>query len=498
MPGEVLSVAEMYRADALAMAGGVPGAQLMEAAGWAVAREVRRRFPACRVAILCGPGNNGGDGFVAARLLARAGYAVRLALLGEIGNLKGDAALMAARWQGGVEPLALAALERADVVVDALFGAGLARPLDGIAAQLIAEIGRRGLAVVAVDVPSGVDGDTGAVLGAAPQAVATVTFFRKKPGHLLMPGRARCGDIVVADIGIPATVLAEIEPAVEENGPALWLDRFPWPRAEGHKYARGHVVVLGGAAMTGAARLAARAARRVGAGLVTIAAPESALATYRAGDPGTIVAPLDDLAELLLDPRKNAWVLGPGAGGGSETRERVLAVLAAGRRAVLDADALTAFATAAAPLFQALGPHVLLTPHDGEFNRLFGAVPGSRLERARNAAARSGAVVLLKGPDTVIAHPDGRAVININAPPWLATAGAGDVLAGFAGGLTAAGLDAFGAACAAAWLHGEAAAAVGPGLIAEDLAEALPKVLEPLAVASACPDVAERRKIPTS
>lgn len=476
MGTEVLSVAEMYRADALATAGGVSGERLMDAAGHAVAREVRRRFPACRVAILCGPGNNGGDGFVAARLLARAGYAVRLALLGEVVNLKGDAALMAARWQGGVEPLAPQVLDRADVVVDALFGAGLARPLDGVSQAMIAEIGRRRLKVIAVDVPSGVDGDTGAILGLAPDSLATVTFFRKKPGHLLLPGRLKCGEVVVADIGIPAEVLAEVEPPVAENAPALWMHAFPRPMPGGHKYDRGHLVVVGGSAMTGAARLAARAARRVGAGLVTIAAPLESLGIYRAGDPGTIVASLDDFAALLADPRKNAVVLGPGGGTGEGMRERVMAALK-NKAVVLDADALTAFADRPKDLLKALSACAVLTPHDGEFARLFGTVEGSRLERARQAAGRAGAVVLLKGADTVIAHPDGRAVINSNAPPTLATAGSGDVLAGLIGGLLAAGMDPFEAAAAAAWLHGAAAQAIGPGLIAEDLAEALPAVL---------------------
>lgn len=477
MGPEVLSVAEMYRADALAMAGGIKGEWLMEAAGHAVARELRRRYPPCRVAILCGPGNNGGDGFVAARLLLRAGYVVRLALLGEAVNLKGDAALMAQRWRGGVEALSPAVLDGAAAVVDALFGAGLARPLTGMVADIIAELGRRALPVIAVDVPSGVDGDTGAILGAAPQAVATVTFFRKKPGHLLLPGRLVCGEVVVADIGIPATVLAEVEPPVAENCPALWQEFFPRPQAGGHKYMRGHVVVVGGGTMTGAARLAARAARRVGAGLATIAAPAEAQALYAAGDPGTMVACLDDYAGLLADPRKNAMVLGPGAGVGGALRERVLAALKAGKALVLDADALTSFADHSDVLFKALGGNVVLTPHDGEFARLFGTGGECRLERARQAAGRAGAVVLLKGADTVIAHPDGRAIINANAPPYLATAGSGDVLAGLIGGLLAAGMDAFAAAACGAWLHGAAAAAFGPGLIAEDVAEALPAVL---------------------
>ncbi|HTH17916.1 MAG TPA: NAD(P)H-hydrate dehydratase [Magnetospirillum sp.] len=481
MGPEVLSVAEMYRADALAMAGGIKGELLMEAAGHAVARELRRRFKPCRVAILCGPGNNGGDGFVVARLLERAGYAVRLALLGDVVNLKGDAALMAERWTGAVEPLGPHVLGRADVVVDALFGAGLVRPLSGVAAEMVAQIKARGLPVVAVDVPSGVDGDTGAILGDAPHALVTVTFFRKKPGHLLLPGRLACGEVVVADIGMPASVLGEVEPSVAENVPALWRSRYPWPQAEGHKYARGHLVVVGGAAMTGAARLAAHAARRVGAGLATIAAPPEALATYRAGDPGTIVASLDEFHALLADPRKNAVVMGPGAGTGEALRQRVLAALKAGKAAVLDADGLTSFADDPRELFKALSANVVLTPHDGEFDRLFGACKGSRLERARQAASRAGAVVLLKGADTVIAHPDGRALINANAPPTLATAGSGDVLAGLIGGLLAAGMDAFDAAAAAAWLHGAAAAAFGPGLIAEDIAEIQPSVLATLA-----------------
>lgn len=480
MVAEILSVAEMYRADSLAMAGGIAGTRLMEAAGWAVARELRRRFPPCRVAVLCGPGNNGGDGFVVARLLRGAGYAVRLALLGDAANLKGDAAHMAGLWRGTVDNLEPAVLDRADVVVDALFGAGLARPLDEPTAEMIVEIQHRKLPVVAVDVPSGVDGDTGAVLGVAPQALVTVTFFRKKPGHLLYPGRALCGDVVVADIGIPDSVLAEVEPSVAENDPALWLDRFPWPQVDGHKYQRGHLTVLGGAEMTGAARLAARAGRRVGAGLVTIAAPDQALAVYRMADPGNIVVSEADLPTLLADPRRNAWVVGPGGGQGEGRRAQLRAVLDSGRACVIDADALGWLTPCRDSLRKFLTPAAVLTPHDGEFSRLFGDIKGSRLDRARQAAACSGAVVLLKGADTVIAHPDGRAVVNAAAPPFLATAGSGDVLAGLIGGLLATGMDGFDAACAGAWLHGAAALAFGPGLVAEDLAETLPLVLRSL------------------
>lgn len=482
---ELLTVAEMYRADSLAIAGGVPGPMLMENAGAAVVREIRARWARRPVAVLCGPGNNGGDGFVAARLLAEAGWPVRLGLLGPREALKGDAAWAAQGWTGSVEPLGRQLLAGGPLVVDALFGAGLGRPLDGTAREVVEAMA--GLTVVAVDVPSGVHGDTGAVLGAAPDAALTVTFFRRKPGHALLPGRLRCGETVVADIGIPCGVLDTIAPRQWVNGPALWAGRHPWPRADSHKYARGHAVVAGGGRMTGAGRLAARAALRAGAGLVTVACPPEAFAIYAAGSPSLIVEPVADdaaFAALLSDARKNAVLLGPGAGVGAQTRARVLAALGDGKACVLDADALTSFAGSPADLFDRLNARCVLTPHEGEFGRLFDST-GDKLARARAAAARCGAVVLLKGADTVVAAPDGRAAVNVNAPPDLATAGAGDVLAGLILGLVAQGMDAFDAACAGAWLHGEAAAQVGPGLIAEDLPEALPAVLRRLKAGAA-------------
>ena len=478
MTQHVLSVAEMYRADSLAMASGIPGTVLMEAAGFAVAREVWMRVAPCRVTILCGPGNNGGDGFVVARLLARRGFVVTLGLLGEVENLKGDAAHMAALWDGPVLPLETGLLDRADLVVDALFGAGLARPLDGIARQVIDRLHRLRLPVVAVDVPSGVDGDSGAILGTAPDAVVTVTFFRKKPGHLLLPGSLKCGEVVVADIGIPTAVLNDVEPSVMENHPTLWVSHFPIPHPESHKYQRGHLLLTGGAMMCGAARLAARAARRIGAGLATIAAPSAALPLYAAGDAGNILAPLDEFVSLLDDSRRNVVLLGPGNGVGAHTRQHVLSALHSGKPCVLDADALTSFADRPRDLFRSVCDTTLLTPHDGEYERLFGQREGSRLDKARHAAAMSGAIILLKGCDTVIAHPDGRAVINRNAPPWLSTAGTGDVLAGMAAGLMAAGMNSFDAACAAAWLHGQCGQAQGMGLIAEDIADHLPAILQ--------------------
>ncbi len=479
----LLTCAEMAQADAFAIAAGTPGERLMEAAGAAVARETARAFPAGRIVVLCGPGNNGGDGFVAALLLAAAGRDVRVALLGARERLAGDAALNAARWTGPVVPLALDVLDGADVAIDGLFGAGLARPLDGVARAAVELINARALPCVGIDVPSGVAGDSGAVLGAAPDCALTVTFFRPKPGHLLLPGRARCGRLVVADIGIPDAALDAIRPRSVANDPGLWARAFPWPRAEGHKYARGHVLVYGGRISTGAARLGARAALRIGAGLVTVACHGSVVPIYAADTAAVMVRQADDpdgFAALLADSRLNTVLIGPGAGHGGETPLAVLAALGHMRGAVLDADALTAFADDPDALFRAIRSPVVMTPHEGEFTRLFGAVPGSKLDRARAAAMRSGAVVLLKGNDTVIAAPDGRAAINANAPPDLATAGAGDVLAGMIAGLLAARMDAFAAACAAAWLHGECGAAIGPGLIADDLPEALPTVLRRL------------------
>lgn len=491
LSGALLTVAEMARADALTIARGRSGSILMANAGRAVAEAVAARFPQGPVVVLCGPGNNGGDGFVAARLLAEQGWPVTLFLLGARGNLKGDAAEAAARWQGPVLPLTADAADRASLVVDAIFGAGLARDVESVVAELIARIAQSGVPVVSVDVPSGLDGDTGAPRGAAFKAALTVTFFRLKPGHLLLPGRLLCGELKVTDIGIPSDVLEEIAPQTFIDHPPLWAASFPHLKIDGHKYTRGHaVVVSGGAAHTGAARLAARGALRAGAGLVTVATPPSALLVNAAHLTAIMLASFDGadgLTKILEDKRKNALLIGPGAGVGAETRENVLAALLSGAAMVLDADALTSFAEIPRDLFVAIkgyfaGP-VVLTPHEGEFARLFPALTGSgesKLVRARRAAAEAGAVILLKGPDTVIAAPDGRAAIVINAGPELATAGSGDVLGGIVVGLQAQGMPPFEAAAAAAWLHGEAGAAFGPGLIAEDLPEMLPAVLRDL------------------
>jgi NAD(P)H-hydrate epimerase len=477
----LLDVKRMGEADRLTVAAGRSVLELMENAGAAVAQAIQARWSPRPVLVLCGPGNNGGDGFVAARLLAAAGWPVRVALLGTREQLHGAARANADRWTGPVQALLPFALGDAQLIVDAVFGAGLNRPIEGPAKETLAAASQLKLPIVAVDVVSGVMGDTGAAPGAVPAAL-TVTFFRKKPAHVLLPARDLCGELIVADIGIDATVLAQIKPDCFENEPDLWLGALPRPGAAGNKFDRGHALVMGGYPMTGAARMAARAAARVGAGLTTVAVTPAALPIYAAALTSIMVKPLaspEDFTALLGDERISAFLIGPGAGVGTETCARTLALLATGRPTVLDADAITVFAEDPSVLAHAINGPVVMTPHSGEFRRLF-ADSGDKLSSARAAAARSHAVLVLKGSDTVIAAPDGRAIINTNAPPHLATAGAGDVLSGCILGLLAQGMDPFLAAAAGVWMHGAAAALFGPGLLAEDLPDLLPRVLRAL------------------
>ncbi|HEY1710606.1 MAG TPA: NAD(P)H-hydrate dehydratase [Rhizomicrobium sp.] len=488
MPSEILTVDEMYAADKFAAGHGIPTLTLMENAGFGVAELIHERWTPRTAAVLCGPGNNGGDGFVVARYLKSHGWDVRLALLGRRDALKGDAAAMAARWSGTDEPLTPDVLEDAALVVDALFGAGLSRPLEGDARAVVEALNRSDVPVVAIDVPSGLHGDTGKPLGdCCVRADLTVTFFRKKPAHVLLPGRSLCGEVEIVDIGIPDLALETIQPKLAENGPQLWLADFPWPKVEGHKYARGHCVVVSGPAhSTGAARLAARAALRVGAGLVSVASPPDSVAVNAASLTAVMVKPFvgaSGLSDLLKDERLNAVVIGPGCGTGRATQEMVAAVLASKAAAVLDADALTSFKDDPQSMLTPLREPAVLTPHEGEFDRVFpGLLKSSKnkIEAAKAAAAGAKCTVLLKGADTVIANPNGRVIVSGHAPPTLATAGSGDVLAGLIGGLLAQRVDSYKAAAMAAWLHGEAAFRFGPGLIAEDLPELLPAVLAEL------------------
>ncbi len=477
----LLSVAQMNEADRLTAAAGRSGAELMQRAGDAVIREILHRFERGSTVVLCGPGNNGGDGFVVAVGLRRAGWDVRVALLDAREKLQGDAGIHAALWTGSVEPVVPAAIDGASLVVDALFGSGLRRPLDPAVVATLERVSQLRVPIIAVDVPSGVAGDSGESWGAAP-ARCTVTFARKKPGHVLLPGRELCGDLVVADIGIPEAVLDSLPIGAWENGPELWREQLPQPQSGGNKYTRGHALLAGGYPMTGAGRLAARAAARVGAGLTTIAVPAEAFPIYASALTSIMVQSLtgaDDLARLLADKRYTALLIGPGAGVSDTTRAHALQMLGSGRATLLDADAISVFAAQPELLFRAIRGPVVLTPHEGEFKRIFHAA-GDKLSRARRAAQSSGAVVVLKGADTVIAAPDGRAIINSNAPPTLATGGSGDVLGGLILGLLAQGMEAFAAAGAAVWMHGAAAADFGPGLLAEDIPDLLPGVLRRL------------------
>jgi hydroxyethylthiazole kinase-like uncharacterized protein yjeF len=477
---DILTVAQMGEADRQTIAAGTPGFVLMQRAGAAVANAILARWSPRRTVVLCGPGNNGGDGFVVAKALADAGWEVAVALDGEPNALRGDAALAAQAWGGEIGPLSLASLAGAALIVDALFGAGLSRPLSKRVADILRAAETSGAPLVAIDLPSGLPGDAAGPLDYAPRCALTVTFHRRKLAHVLEPARRFCGEVVVADIG-----LASAPTQLFENTADLWAARMPWPRIDAYKTSRGRLIVVSGEMWTtGAARLAARAALRIGAGLVTILSPPDALLVNATQSAAVMVRPFDSDVELEeAAENADAAVIGPAAGVTEATVANVLALGRTGAAMVVDADALTVFQDDPGELFQALDRDDVLTPHLGEFERVF---PGlikqapERVTAVRRAAERAGSVVLLKGPDTVIAAPDGRCAVNLNGSPWLATAGSGDTLAGFIAGLIAQGMDSFEAACAGVWIHAEAAGRHGPGLISEDLPELAVGVLRGL------------------
>ncbi len=477
---EIVSVAQLTAADKAAVEAGLSIFQLMTRAGAAVADAIMARWSPRPTVVLCGPGNNGGDGFVVAQSLAKAGWPVRVASLGDPERLKAAAAEAALAWAGETVRLSESSAKGAELIIDALFGAGLTRPVPALVKTVFASCERAQTPIVAVDLPSGLDGDTGRPLGYAPGCVLTVSFHRKKPAHVLEPGRSLCGEIVIADIGLPDSTLARVR--LWENLPDLWLDRYPWPSTDTHKTERGRLVVVSGHAWnTGAARLAARAGLRIGAGLVTILSPIDALASNAAHLEAVMLAPFDSDAELAQAADKaDVAVIGPAAGVSAQTRANLKALARTGAALVVDADALTSFRDTPGDLFSVLDRDDVLTPHPGEFERVFpGLLKSSsdRIAAARQAADRAGAVVLLKGSDTVVAAPDGRAVVNTNAAPWLATAGSGDALAGLVAGLIAQGMNSFDAACAGVWIHAEAGANFGPGLISEDIPGSVPGLL---------------------
>ncbi|MCH8489496.1 MAG: NAD(P)H-hydrate dehydratase [Oceanicaulis sp.] len=477
----LLTPEAMGCADQYAIARGVSGAALMEAAGRAISDAILTRWARRPAAVLCGPGNNGGDGWVAARHLARAGWPVRVFSASDPAALKGDAAGAAQGWTGPVEALEACEPGQFGLIIDALFGAGLSRPLDGEAARL-ADACAGGAVVVSADVPSGLDGLTARAGGPVFQADLTVTFHRLKPAHVLQPGRAHCGEIVCAGIGIPGGWEGVAEPCAELNHPDSWPVPGLTLEAGAHKHTRGRLLVLSGpSGASGAARLSARAGLIGGAGFVTLACPPGAVAEA-ASDPLLVIRALGegDLGAALKASRASAAVLGPGAGLDEALKARVAAALAARIPLVLDADSLTVFADAPESLFSQLHPRCVLTPHAGEFERLFpGLAAGSlnKIEAAREAARLAHAVIVLKGPDTVIAAPGGAVRVNVHASARLATAGTGDVLAGLMGAFLAQGAAPFDAASAAVWLHGDAGRRLGPGANAGEVLARLPGIL---------------------
>jgi len=488
---ELLTPEEMAQADAKAIAGGISGMALMNKAGLAVADEIATRHPVGRkVAVMCGPGNNGGDGFVAARILRQRGYRVRIGFLGDESKLAGDAAEARKQCSISLEPWTAELIVWSNCIVDALFGAGLVRPITGDAGDLVAAMNASDAEITSVDLPSGVSGLDGQVKGIAVQAHRTVTFFRKKPGHCLLPGKLRCGIVRVVDIGIPDRVLEEIQPRSHENAPDLWRRFWSPPGSESHKYARGHCFAVSGpASATGAARLAARAALRSGAGLVTLASTHDALlinAAHTTAIMNREFGSASELQALLSDRRVTSVVIGPGLGLGAPARDKVVAALECQALVVLDADALTLFADDPQFLFKRIAARspgtTVMTPHSGEFARLFPDLAGgdsdrSKIEQAVTGARRASAIMVLKGADTVVAEPDGAAIVNHEASPWLATAGSGDVLAGTIAGLGAQSIPGFRAAAMATYIHARAAEYAGPGLIAEDLVESIKPVI---------------------
>jgi len=518
---ELLTAAQMRAIEQAAIASGeVTGLELMERAGRGVVEAILEEWPEMaltshRAVVLCGPGNNGGDGFVVARLLKERGWEVEVFLYGDAAKLPPDARVNYERWRslGDTAEWDDDAVdtrvreEDTDLVVDALFGTGLTRGVDGVVHEthegFIERVYLRKCPVVAIDLPSGLCSDSGKDLGRALAAGLTVTFHRMKLGHVVADGPQMCGRVRVKDIELDhrtkrwrrdaATLVEQPTYGLSKAAPGLLSIRT-------HKYTHGHALILaGGPGHGGAARLAARGALRIGAGLVTLGAPPDAIPENAAQLTAIMLRKVgcaDDLAAALADQRLNALCLGPGLGLTDDTRNMVKEALAAKRKTVLDADALTVFADDPGALFAMLHENVVLTPHAGEFARLFPDIAArlaepaakgpaySKVDATREAAARAGCTVLFKGPDTVIADASGRCAVNSahydRAAPWLATAGAGDVLAGFITGLLARGFPAIEAAETAAWLHVECALKFGPGLIAEDLPEVLPAVFRDL------------------
>ena len=465
----------------------------MQTAGAAVADQILMRWSPRQAVIFAGAGNNGGDGLVIARALADAGWPVRVERVFPDKEWTGDADVAAQHWKGPLAPTTPDSLAGAELIVDAIFGTGLSRRPEGVAAELIEAINSSGVPVVSVDIPSGLSGDRAAPEGAVVEADLTVTFHRLRPAHLLQPARQFCGEIVCADIGIPDHAPPEGDLVARWNHPGLWP---AWPHSgapDTHKHRKGRLAVLSGPAKaTGAARMAAEAGLRAGAGLVTMLTPSGAALVNASHLTEVMIRSFKDVEDFLSgldDIRATAAVLGPAAGKTDALKEIVIAALSRPLPVVLDGDALSVFEDDPDHLLGHLRHHDVITPHAGEFERLFPDLSDSalnKIEAARAAADKAGCVVVYKGADSVIAVPGEIPRINTHASPALATAGTGDTLAGLIGGFLAQGAPAFDAASAAVWLHGEAGLRLGPGLIAGELADAMPGVMQ---------DLARRRRI---
>lgn len=489
MSSEILSTHQMKLAEKAACTGKTTSFTLMQRAGKAVAEQIIERYSKQPVLILCGTGNNGGDGFIVASTLKKKNWDVTVACAVDTHDLQGDASRAAETWKDDIVSFEELELPEDGIIVDAVFGTGLSRAVEGHIYDTLISLRETECPIIAIDVPSGMNADTGECQDCTPQAEITITFQWKKPGHLLLPGRQASGEIIVADIGIDEEVLSDIGPFMMINSPEL-----PWGQEDfdkpiyAHKYHHGHAVILGGRIMTGAANLAANAALRMGAGLVTVVAPADTAIIHQLSNPSLIVEPIGELArfkEHIKDPRRNAVLVGCGSGTDNvgAVKKVVFDTVQANPQkfCVLDADALSVFEGDAKTLMSVLGPHCVLTPHEGEFARIFPDLKGSKPERAFAAAKQSGAIIVLKGADTIIASPDARLVINANGSGWLATAGTGDVLAGMIVGLLARGLlDPFDAACAAVWIHARASEIAGAGMISSDLAGHIPAVWKEL------------------
>ena len=495
---EVLSPAEMDKLDSAAVADGLSIEGLMERAGFKATQAIMNRFDKQRVLVLCGSGHNGGDGFVVARLLKAEGWPVKVCVITKVDNIKPAVRLNLERWeQGGgqIDLVSDSLLAWAGLLVDAIFGSGLNKPLPRSIREVLENPIIRQTKIVAIDLPTGLDPYTGQQLSDKEpyllKYILTVTFVRPKFGHILQPGRSICGETLVANIGISSELIKNhLSCRNFINGPALWT--LPQPGMSDHKYSRGTTIMFGGKGMTGAVCLASQAARRIGSGMLYIVAHRDTKPFYVSDAPGNIFLPADtfDIEKSFNLKYRVAGLIGPGYGVGAKVRRQVKVLLKHSRHVVLDADAITSFEDCASDLFSYIkysDSSVVMTPHEGEFQRLFGPRVSStnKCEKAKIAAKISGAIIVLKGNDTIIANPDGSAVISINAVAGLATAGSGDVLAGLIVGLMAQGMSGWEAACAGVWLHGEAGALCSHPFIAEDLinniSHAVQKVLVDLA-----------------